>query len=309
MATWSSAYITALPDSAFACIDSEGRHYPHHNSSGALDLPHLRAALSRLGDASNTQCGKGHIMRHASAEGMGESAQKALKATVIDDDAFRLLAIPFGGPIPLPSAPLGADLQGEWFSGKTDIKPDWFTERPVLWHHGQDRFVGQTLFGKAINLTLDEDTGWWVDVWFKAGERRKDLIRQLHDRGAEIFGSTATIPSLVRKASSGEIEVWPFIEQTLSTSPVNTYSVMRPMKAVLDDFTEADIAMAGAQKALLSALDDLQSDLGTTPGGSSLAGGSSVFGGANDVVHVDAFALDAAIAQLDRFIARTRNPT
>jgi len=96
MATWSSAYITALPDSAFACIDSEGRHYPHHNSSGALDLPHLRAALSRLGDASNTQCGKGHIMRHARAEGMGESAQKALKATVIDDDAFRLLAIPFG---------------------------------------------------------------------------------------------------------------------------------------------------------------------------------------------------------------------
>src|SRR3972149_3793105 len=106
MATWSSAYITALPDSAFACIDSEGRHYPHHNSSGALDLPHLRAALSRLGDASNTQCGKGHI-------------------------------------------------------------------------------------------------------------------RHLHARGAEICGSTPPSPSLVRRASSGEIEVWPFIEQTLSTSPVN----------------------------------------------------------------------------------------
>mgnify|MGYP001611060687 CR=1 FL=1 len=71
-AVWSGQYVAALPDSAFACIDSAGRHYPHHAAQGALDLPHLRAALSRIGDPSNTQCGKSHLLRHARAEGIGE---------------------------------------------------------------------------------------------------------------------------------------------------------------------------------------------------------------------------------------------
>ena len=71
-ATWSSSYINALPDGAFACIDSAGRHYPHHNAQGALDLPHLRAALSRLGDMSNVQCGHRHLEAHARAAGVGE---------------------------------------------------------------------------------------------------------------------------------------------------------------------------------------------------------------------------------------------
>jgi len=71
-AAWSSSYITALPDSAFACIDSAGRHYPHHNAEGSLDMPHLRAAMSRIGDPSNTQCGKGHLMAHARSSGMGD---------------------------------------------------------------------------------------------------------------------------------------------------------------------------------------------------------------------------------------------
>jgi len=71
-ATWSSSYMNALPDSAFACLDSSGRHYPHHNAQGGLDLPHLRAALSRLGDAGNVQCGRRHLEAHARAEGVGE---------------------------------------------------------------------------------------------------------------------------------------------------------------------------------------------------------------------------------------------
>jgi len=71
-AAWSSAYIADLPDSAFACIDGDGRHYPHHNASGALDLPHLRAALSRIGDPANAQCGKGHLAAHARAAGVGD---------------------------------------------------------------------------------------------------------------------------------------------------------------------------------------------------------------------------------------------
>lgn len=85
-ATWSTSYINDLPDSAFAAIESGGkkdesgkttprslRHYPHHDANGKLDEPHLRAALSRIGDSSNYQGGKAHLMAHAKAEGMGGS--------------------------------------------------------------------------------------------------------------------------------------------------------------------------------------------------------------------------------------------
>lgn len=70
-ATWSAQYVNDLPDSAFACIDSAGRHYPHHDAQGTLDLPHLRAALSRIGDPSNVQCGRRHLEAHAQAAGVG----------------------------------------------------------------------------------------------------------------------------------------------------------------------------------------------------------------------------------------------
>ena len=51
-AEWPAAYIRALPDEAFAVIEGtpEGvrlRRLPHHDHTGALDLPHLRSALAR----------------------------------------------------------------------------------------------------------------------------------------------------------------------------------------------------------------------------------------------------------------------
>lgn len=186
---------------------------------------------------------------------------------LLDDDAFQILAIPWGGPIEKADAPYGADLQGEWFSPNTDIKPDWFTERPTLWHHGKDPTgkMQSTLVGKATNLHEEED-GWWVDFWWKQGEKRVDLVRQLGKKGAAIYGSSSTIPSLKAAKATGEITVWPYVEQTLSTAPVNTYSYLRSMKAVLDDFYGLDIPVSSALKALLPAIEELASDLGATEG-------------------------------------------
>jgi len=49
---WSQKYINSLPDTAFASVEvtPEGkriRHLPHHDHTGALDLPHLLNALAR----------------------------------------------------------------------------------------------------------------------------------------------------------------------------------------------------------------------------------------------------------------------
>ena len=90
-AVWDSAYVNALPDSAFACPDE--RKYPHHSKSGTLDLPHLRAALSRVGDPGNDQCGKAHLMAHAKTAGIGDHDidadqidTSAAEAPVIDEE-------------------------------------------------------------------------------------------------------------------------------------------------------------------------------------------------------------------------------
>ena len=70
-ASWSSEYINSLPDSSFACVDKSGRHYPFKDANGKVDLPHLRAALSRIGDPSNTQCGKSVLLAAAKKAGIG----------------------------------------------------------------------------------------------------------------------------------------------------------------------------------------------------------------------------------------------
>lgn len=64
-ATWSTAYVDNLADSAFLYIepggtkDGEGkteprslRHFPYKDSTGKVDLPHLRNALARIAQSS-----------------------------------------------------------------------------------------------------------------------------------------------------------------------------------------------------------------------------------------------------------------
>jgi hypothetical protein len=241
---------------------------------------------------------------------------RPLKATVLDDDAFRLLAIPFGGPIPQKGAPRGADLDGEWFSERTDIKPAWFPSRVVDWHHGHDPVMGRNELGKAVDLgpfggagdEPDED-GWWVTVWMKHGERRVDLVRKLAERGAQLYGSSESVAGLVQKARNGEILEWPYIRQTLSTSPQNTYSVLRPLKATLDEALAEGI-LPGV--AFWSDTERALAELGTELRGSSSlqraldgAKAGRVLSGANESALRQALGeLDAALARLHEVIAR-----
>src|SRR5439155_20649660 len=70
----SRAYTPRLPDSAFAVVEPapdgrKARHLPHHDETGAVDLSHLRAARSRLGqvkwlDAANEEKARRHLEEH-----------------------------------------------------------------------------------------------------------------------------------------------------------------------------------------------------------------------------------------------------
>lgn len=66
--------MSRLPDSAFAVMEiaPDGRklrHLPHHDETGAVDIPHLKAARSRLGqvkwlDTLNAAAARRHLEEH-----------------------------------------------------------------------------------------------------------------------------------------------------------------------------------------------------------------------------------------------------
>jgi cation transport regulator ChaB len=268
----------------------------------------FRSAFNAAMDEYDDE-GKAMATAHAAAHKcMSAKGMQPLKATVIDDDHFRLLAIPFGGPIPLPGAPKGVDLDAEWFSERTDIKPDWLPYRLVDWHHGHDDIMGRTVIAKADSLT-EEDDGWWVDVWLQRGERRVDLVRKLAERGAQLYGSSESIVGMVRKATTGEILVWPYWRQTLTTSPQNTYSILRPLKAVIEDLATPDYTPSPSfWRELAASLDDLGTDLRATSGQSERGAKSGrVLSGANESALRDALdALGLSVTRLNEVLAKVR---
>ena len=161
------------------------------------------------------------------------------------------------------------DIDREWFSERTDIKPHWFDVRPVTWHHGDDPTMGNEPFGKSRDLELG-DEGWWSQVWLDAGDRRlryiEDIVKKLAAKGRELMGSSAPIGRFVKTDPSGEIRVWPHAEQTFSTSPQNTKSILQPGKAVAD-FDLAGIAIGPALRDVLIELDAIGMDLAETSTG------------------------------------------
>jgi hypothetical protein len=75
--TWSRRYIAALPDSAFAAVETTAdghklRHLPHHDRYGHLDVPHVRNALTRVtqvhwADPRHAAAARAHLLRHLRA--------------------------------------------------------------------------------------------------------------------------------------------------------------------------------------------------------------------------------------------------
>ena len=226
-------------------------------------------------------------------EPMGENE---LAAWLGGKRSRELLAIPFYGPIPVPDGK-GRDLDNEYFDAATDIKPDWFSERPVDWHHSKDPTgkMNGHLVGKATDLRLESD-GWWVNVWAKAGEDRLKLIEKLVEQGSKIFGSSWAYPNLIRRGKAGHIDVWPYTFQTLSTSPQNIWSTLRPAKAA-DLFDLSEITLDGRLRDLLGSLDNLQSGPASDLTGDDAAKAGRVISSKNEQALQDA--IDSIQAVLD----------
>lgn len=180
---------------------------------------------------------------------------ETLKAERVGAAKWRVLAIPFGGPFKG-----NKDLDGEFFSERTDIKARWFAERPVIFHHGGDATLKDAELGTQ---ELDDEAakdGWWSTVWLDRSGRYWEQVNALLSAG-KMFGSSGALGHLVRKDhKSGEILVWPHIEQTLTPTPANPFARVTPAKA-LASFSTAGIDLDDRVKAILADVADLRSDL------------------------------------------------
>jgi hypothetical protein len=240
-----------------------------------------------------------------------------MKATVIDDDAFRLLALPYGGPIPYPGAPRGADLDRQWLEESTDFGE--FLRPPggkwqATWHHGMDAKMGKAVIADLVDPEFDDDGGW-VTVWLRHGERRVNLVKRLAEKGAQLFGSSEAVEGSGRLRTGkavlpwhrdipGAIVRWHYNGQTLSTSPQNTLSVLKPMKATLADISAGTLEPTDAFFTDLAAFMD---NLATQPDG-NLTGDLSakagrVLAARNEARLREAMAaLAAALEEVDRYV-------
>lgn len=158
-----------------------------------------------------------------------------LRALPMGDAVYRVNAIPFGGPLAGDS-----DLQGERFTPATDVKADWFDQRPVLFQHGMDETLKDAVVGVQGPLTLEED-GWWAEMWLDKASQYWELVNRLLAAG-KMYGSSGALAHLVKIAANGDILVWPHIEQTLTPTPANPYARVTAARAV-DAYKSAGIDM------------------------------------------------------------------
>ena len=174
-----------------------------------------------------------------------------IKAEQLTSVKWRVLAIPFGGPMKG-----GKDLDGEYFSKRTDIKADWFATRPVLWNHSKDAAVGDDVMGTEDDLQKEDD-GWWANMWLDRSARYWEHVSALLAAG-KVYGSSGALGHLVQKARDGEILTWPHIEQTLTPTPANPFARIVPTKAAAD-FSSAGIAFDSANLSIPDLGPDLAS--------------------------------------------------
>jgi HK97 family phage major capsid protein len=175
----------------------------------------------------------------AAVERQDETAEKRMKAnSEYTDVGWRVLGVPFGGPIK------GRDLDGEAFHETTDIWLKIGDTVPVTYYHGfgpdkpEDRQNPPVIIGQATYTGADK-RGHWFDLALDIDE---DLAERVMLAGPmQVKASTGAVPHLVRMGVGGLIDVWPVGELALFDVndwrlPANDFAVI---EAKSETITEA----------------------------------------------------------------------
>lgn len=127
--------------------------------------------------------------------------------------------------------PFGIDLDGESFSAKTDLCPDWFPNggRPILYHHGFDSSVKFEAIGHEIESTMTDD-GLWVRAELDKASKYYAKVKKLVAQGAVGWSSGAP-DHKVKMGQGGVYDRWPPVEFSLTPTPAFPNRVAYSMKS------------------------------------------------------------------------------
>ncbi len=138
------------------------------------------------------------------------------------------------------------DKQGEFFTPDTELRLDWFKERPILYHHGLDGKLDSWEIGKIKELRKDA-IGIYargqLDINHK-DPHMKEAIRGIwgHVKKGALGWSSGSMGHLVEVAKNGQILKWPLVEGSLTPSPAEPHrtkvdAIKLANQQLLDDKT------------------------------------------------------------------------
>jgi HK97 family phage prohead protease len=225
MAEWDAKYISDLPDTAFLLVepgghkDREGktvprslRHFPVHNASGGIDVPHLKNALARIPQASSLSASQresamgrakalarkttvsGPVGTYEGAAGSGRSKPQAGPDELplpahIETRAFELAALEVrsdgmgrtlvGRAVPYNRvASLGAQRRERFIYGAfTRQVRSGQAHRAKMYESHRARLAGDFPIGKTLDLEERSDGLW--GVWRLLDSQRADAALEV----------------------------------------------------------------------------------------------------------------------------------
>lgn len=137
------------------------------------------------------------------------------------------------------------DLDHERFVADTDFALDWYSERPLLFHHGLDAGVGTQKIGVIKSLTPD-DKGLWMQAILDERNEYVEYVKKLIDMGA-LGLSSASLPHLVRIEQDGTIKRWTLIEGSLTHTPADPRTTVMSLKSFMQA-TETEAVESEGQR-------------------------------------------------------------
>lgn len=154
----------------------------------------------------------------------------------ISDDGYEI-----GGHLVLFGDSTQPDLQGDWFTGKTEFHIDWYPRIPILFEHTKDGVVKSTAVGTITERGVD-DLGVWVKGVLDRSNRYVEHIKTLIKDGRMGWssGSMSHIvqpPPNPRTGVRGEIKEWALCEASLTVTPAEPRTLGVPIKHFIEPRT------------------------------------------------------------------------
>lgn len=163
-----------------------------------------------------------------------------------------------GGYLIVFGSPMRKDLQGEWFSQRTNLVLDSFPIKGAmtLYHHGLDQTLSVKRIGTITDMKRDE-VGVWAEAQLDLRDAYQRKIYDLVQKGVLGWSSGALPQSVVVDRKSGEILQWGVIEGSLTPAPAfpdipgaeNSTAIM-PLKAMLDQPLSEDFKLQEGNKTM-----------------------------------------------------------